>query len=182
MDLPAFLTRVREHYVRQFEEFVVQQEKTCVQGHAEVKFRIPDSAYYDQLMCVDFARNDVGVEFVFFQPDLMLTFQPASGTMGTMKFQIEALRWDSVVLHHDSPEPLTTGIREWFDRWFDPDDKRHDPSAKLGCVIHSLSVKTDQVEVDFGTAQIDAMLDLLQLLERAGSTRVRIDGATPLPN
>jgi hypothetical protein len=182
MDLPSFLTRMREHYIRQFEEFVARQEKACVQGHAEVKFQIPDSDYYDQLLCVDYAKNDAGVEFVFFHPDLMLMFEPVTGTVGGMTFQIEALRWDSVVFHHDSNEISSAGIREWFDKWFDPDDRRHDPTAKLGSVVHSLTVKLGRFEIDFGTAQVGAMLDLLQLLEETGSTYVRIDGATPRPN
>ena len=183
MKLAAFFAKVRDHYVDQFSEFVAREQASCKQGHAEVKFRIPEpTRLYERLVCVDFATNDAGVEVKFFKPELMLNFHPITGGWRAMRFQIEALRWDSVVIHHNCPEIPDSDLKDWFARWFDPQDLRHDPAAKFGFVVHSLSVERGRLEIDLGTAPTDALSDMFNLLERSGTTFVRIDGATPAPN
>lgn len=178
MDLPGLIERVRQHYVEQFEVFIDRQEQDASLGHAEVKFLIPEpTVLFRRFMCVDFVRNDNGVEAVTFEPEHILRFEPVSGSFGAMRLVVEALRWDIVVVHHDLPKAPT--LDSWFQRWFDPDDERHDPSARLGGIIHSLTVEPCCISIDCGTAPSEALRQLLEGIELAGAKRVTINSRTP---
>lgn len=65
-------------------------------------------------------------------------------------------------------------LKPWFDRWYDPDDKRlsADPAAPPPDVIHALTVSPGKLHVDFGTASIDAFWAMVALLRDAGARRV----------
>ncbi len=181
MDLTDLFDQVRDHYVEQFEAFVDRQNETCNRGHAEVKFRLSaESGLHRQLSIVDFIKNDDRVDAIAFVPERILQFDKLSGTLGKMRVVVEALRWDNAVLHFNSRTSLQ--LDSWFEQWFDPDDRRHDPDAKLGSVIHSLSVQPGLLSVDLGTAPGQALWHLLQELERAGVDQVVISNDTENPH
>jgi hypothetical protein len=179
MDLMALIERVREHYVGQFEAFVRQQTASAVVCGAEVQFVLSEQTnHYRHFARVDFIRNDNGVEAVWFEPASTLEFEPFGGSFGTMRVIVEALRWDVVVIHHDLSD--APQLDDWFQRWFDPDDERHDPSASLGLFIHLLTIMPGCISVDFGTAPAEALWALLEQLELAGATRATINESLPL--
>jgi hypothetical protein len=172
---------VREHYIDRFESFIDRQEEGCVRGHAEVMFEIPGSPdLHRNLTRVDFVKNDNGVEAVFFEPEHVLSFEAFSAVLGAMAVEMESLRWDGVVVHHDlvGIPPLDM----WFQRWFDPNDERRDSTARLAGFIHSLSISPACVSVDFGTAPANALLQLLERLEAAGARKITINDRIPTTN
>lgn len=178
MDLLALIERVREHYLGQFVTFVERQEQDATRGHAEVKFVIPEpTALHRQFACIDFVKNDDGVEAVLFEPERILQFDPFSGSFGGMNLLVEALRWDLVAVHHDLP--VAPQLDTWFQRWFDPDDERHNSAARLGGIIHSLTVTPGCVSVDFGTAPAEALWQLLEHFDMAGAKRLTINSQAP---
>jgi hypothetical protein len=178
MDLLALIERVRNHYVDQFEIFVERQEQDATRGHAEVKFLIPEpTALHRRFACIDFVKNDDGVEAVLFEPEHVLQFAPFSGVFGRMTLGVEALRWDVVAVHHDLP--VAPQLDKWFQRWFDPEDERHDPSARLGGIIHSLNVIPGVVSIDFGSAPAEALWQLLEHFDMAGAKRLTINSQAP---
>ncbi|MGI8840197.1 MAG: hypothetical protein ACR2F8_05370 [Caulobacteraceae bacterium] len=65
-------------------------------------------------------------------------------------------------------------MTDWFEYWFDPDERRHDPSLKLSGKIHSLLVDEATASVDFGTAPTDAFWQLLGILESAGASDIKV--------
>lgn len=174
MDLIGLIDQVRDHYVEQFESFVDRQTEICTRGRAEVKFQIPkESGLHRQLVVADFVKTDDGVEAVAFVPEQLLQFDHLTGMFGEMRLTVEALRWDNAVLHY-SPE-VHLQLERWFEHWLDPDDRRHDPTAKLGLVIHSLYVEPGFLAVDFGTAPGEALVQLIQEMEAAGVNLVVIN-------
>ncbi len=178
MDFLALIEQVRGHYVRQFEQFIDREEMSCARGAAEVKFEIPElPSLFRSLTCVDFVRNESGPEGVLFEPEHILTFDAFSCSIRTMQVDLEALRWDCVVIHHDLPG--APSLNAWFDRWFDPDDERYDPNARLGGVIHFVTISTGSVSIDFGTSPAKALVELLELLEVAGARRVTVNDQAP---
>ena len=66
------------------------------------------------------------------------------------------------------------GVADWFRRWFDPDDERQVEGAELSNVIHSLVVRRGVLGTDLGTAPPEALLEMLEILEGAGATIIRI--------
>ena len=171
----SFLSRIRNHYVEQLLIFIADQRFNSLRGEAEVKVEHePGSALFRSLTCADFARNDRAPELVEFTPERMLGFEPIHTTLGAADLRIEGLRWDEAVIEHNASFDAEQTLGAWFDRWFDPDDRRHNPGADLGNVIHSLMVEPGQLRVDFGSAAPDAFWELLNLLEKAGATELRV--------
>lgn len=174
MDPAAFISEVREHYLDQFKGFVQRQRQSCTRGEAEVKLRLSDhSKVFRHLYCADFIKNDDEPQVIELKPERVLVFEPISGSFGGAALMIEHLSWDDVVLHHDATEPLDA-LQSWFERWFDPEDERHVNNGDVGNLIHSLVVQPQTLSIDLGSAHQDALWELLDVLEAAGATSLRI--------
>ena len=179
MEIRALVARARNHYVAQFEEFIERQSSGCSRGAAEVKLLLSDKTQlFRHMYCADFVKNDAGAAIVDLQPEHVLSFDMIAGTFGRAEARIERLRWDDVIVRHDLPalrEEIFTG---WFERWFDPDEKRYEPTLKLSGKIHSLLVETAAVNVDLGTAPTDAFWQLLEVLESAGASDIEVSAGS----
>jgi hypothetical protein len=178
VDLVAFVARIRDHYVDQFRAFAAQQRASCTKGAAEVKLELSgQSKLFDRLYCADFVTNDGIGTVVELQPESFLKFDTITGSFGKASLLIEQLRWDDVLILHDLDHVPTDALSRWFQLWFDLEDKRHDPTAEVSGVIHSLMLKPRSLFVDFGTADPDAFWDILQLLEDAGAGRIEVSSS-----
>jgi hypothetical protein len=176
MDLPAFLARMRDYYVEQFRAFAEAQRRNCTVGTAELKLgglSSPYQGYY----CMDFATNDGEIQLTEFIPDKVLTFEPISIQFGAAALTIEHLRWDDILIYHDLGDLPSDEVVRWFDRWFDPEDKRSDPTALFSGIIHSFGIDPGVVSADLGTAPAESFLGLLELLERAGARTMRVSSS-----
>jgi hypothetical protein len=170
-----FLSRIRDHYVQQLLLFVAEQRRNSIRGEAEVKLELePGSKVFRSLSCADFVRNDGEPEIIEFEPDRILGFEPISATLGDAELEIDRLRWDDVVIHHTGAFDPEQVLGAWFEKWFDPDDRRYRPGADLGNVIHSLVVEPGRLRIDFGSAAPDSLWELLDRLEKAGASQLRI--------
>ncbi len=166
---------IRDHYVAQFRSFVLDQRETCRKGEPEVKFQLPiDSNTYRQFAVVDFVCNDKGPEAIVFEPETVLEFDRLEGHIADSKLIIDALRWDSVFIRHDAPS-VEDAIAEWFEKWFDPDEIKFDPTAELSSCIHAVFVAPDHIEVDFGTAPVEAFWELLEYLATSKARNIFIE-------
>lgn len=173
-----FIPEIREHYLDQFRAFVRTQTQLCAQGAAEVKFDLGEECdLFRQMYCIDFVRNDGEVDLIELRPDRILTFNPITGTTGKAEWVIERLEWDDVVIYHDLESDLDDALTPWFEKWFDPDDRRYVEGAELGNVIHSLGARGKTIRIDFGTADADAFWELLHVLGDAGASELRISGS-----
>jgi hypothetical protein len=170
-----FLSRLRDHYVQQLLIFVAEQRRNSIRGEAEVKLELePGSRIFRSLSCADFVRNDGEPEIIDFTPERVLSFEPITTSLGGAELTIENLRWDDVVIHHNGSFDPEQALGAWFDRWFDPDDRRHMSGADLGNVIHSLVVEPGKLRIDFGSAAPESFWEVLNLLEVAGATDLQI--------
>jgi hypothetical protein len=175
----AFIARVRDHYVEQFTAFADEQKQGCETGASEVKLQLSEqSELYQRLYCVDFLRNENGqARPVELLPDRFLRFDTISGSFGAARLVIEHLRWDDVTIYHDLTLLPSEAMADWFEHWFDPDDRRLDQSAQLSGIVHSLLIKPGVIHVDFGTAPPEAFWGILDALERAGATSIRVSSS-----
>ena len=177
-DAQLFLSRLRDHYVEQLLIFLAEQRRNFPQGASEVKVELePGSPIFRSLVCADFVRSQEQPEIMEFEPDRLLGFDPVTASLGNAELRWEQVRWDDVVLHHNVENDLSQPLNPWFERWFDPDDRRYNPGNDLGNVIHSLAVEPRKLSVDFGTAAPDSFWELLNLLERAGATEIRVSSS-----
>jgi len=178
MDPTAFVARMRDHYVEQFAAFADDQRRGCTQGASEVKLQLSEtSEVFQRLYCVDFIKNDGGSEVVELQPAHVLSFDPIEGSINAASLSIEHLRCDDVVIYHDLATVPSGDLADWFRRWFDPDDGRHDEHEPLSNVIHSLLVQPNVLSIDFGTAPPEAFWEILDLLAEAGAHAIRVSSS-----
>ena len=175
----AFLSQIRDHYAQQLLVFIADQRRNSVRGESEVKIELePGSPIFHSLACADFVRNDGTPEIVEFEPDRILGFDPVSATLGDADLNIERMRWDDVVIDHDGSFVAEQVLGGWFEKWFDPDDRRYRAGSDLGNVIHSLAVEPGRLRVDFGSAGPDAFWEILDLLEKSGATRLNVSSSS----
>jgi hypothetical protein len=178
MNPVALVASALDHYVKQLVAFAASQSEICARGSPEVKLRLGDhSTLFERLYCVDFLKNDGNTEVVELQADTVISFDPVGGTFGLATVTIEHVRWADVVVYHDAAELSPKDLADWFEQWFDPNDKRHNPGARLSGVIHSLLVEPGAISVDLGSATADAFWDMLGLLERVGAKTIRVSSS-----
>ena len=173
-----FLSRIRDHYVEQLLLFVAEQRRNSIRGEAEVKLELEaGTRVFRSLSCADFVRYDGEPEIIEFEPERILGFEPVTATLGNAELEIENLRWDDVIIDHNGAFDAERILGAWFEKWFDPDDRRYRPGADLGNVIHSLVVEPGKLRIDFGSAGPDSFWELLDRMEKAGATELRISSS-----
>lgn len=174
MDLTELLTTVQHHYTAQLVVFIAEQ-KAHGQGAGEVNFQLSaGSQLFRDLYCADFAfgpKAPGGPKIVDMWPDKALSFPPSTYKHGSVSIRIESLRWDNVKIMYSGRKP---DLGPWFETWFDPDDKRHDPKAALGGKIHSLSIGDGVVNVDFGSAPPKAFIEMTEAFASAGVRQLTV--------
>jgi hypothetical protein len=167
--------RVREDYLNQFRAMVAQKRQSGSDGSPELKLQLNEASdLYRNVYCIDFVENPAKPRLFDLKSDHSLGFAPVTGTLGGMTLRITGLKWDDVTITHDRPDLRPECLADWFETWFDPEDKRHDPAAELSSNIHSLMVSEQSVSADFGSAPVAAFWSLLDVLEKAGVKNVRI--------
>lgn len=177
-DAQMFLSRLRDHYVEQLLLFVAEQRRRCAQGAPEVKIELKtESSLLNRLYCADFICNDGEPEIVELQPERVLSFNPIGASLGNADIRFEHVRWDDILIHHNASADFAEPLAAWFEQWFDPDDRRYVAGAELGNIIHSVGVEPRRLTVDLGSATPDSLWELLNLLEKAGATELRISSS-----
>lgn len=94
-----------------------------------------------------------------------------------LRVTIASIAWDYVAFRLAPVEPQRDfgEIRNWFLRWFDPDDLNQKTDEGLFGVIHFVSdpeARDSAIEliVDFGSAPVQAFEELLDCFVKAGFT------------
>jgi hypothetical protein len=97
------------------------------------------------------------------------------------------LAWDACRVRARGPrDPLQRETADWFWRWFDAKDTKAPDEKGFRDVIHALSFGAYQdgtltFDVDFGSAPVDALDDLLRSLRRASASSVELSLAPAPP-
>ncbi len=136
-----------------------------------------ESPVFARLYCADFVGNDTQSRVIELSPDTFLSFDRITGSYGESTLIIQHLQWDDILLHHDVEAISEADLHAWFQRWFDPDDARREADAEISCVIHSLLVAPHLLSVDFGTAEPEALWEMLDLLENSGASTITISSS-----
>lgn len=174
LDVAELAQRVSEQYIAQYLAVVRQHRASGIQGAAEVKFRVKeDAALYGGIFCADHVENGPnGMVARAFQSERKLEFSPFSQRLGDTDIAVVSLSWDRVIIAFEGDTP---DLREWFDKWFDADEKSFDAASEISGRIHSLHATKGQLEVDFGSAPAIALMDLIDVMRRAGIKRLTLN-------
>ena len=166
---------VRDHYVEQYATWVRTCRAEDERCHPELKVQLKNQdELYRGLYCFDLVVSGPKREMQELVPERQLTFAPVTGALNSMSFEITSFRWDVVSIEHDGGDLDPSCLADWFEAWFDPEDRRYQPSESLGNFIHSVVLEPGGISVDFGSATTDAFWELLTVLEAAGVRSVKI--------
>ncbi|GGZ27130.1 hypothetical protein [Asticcacaulis endophyticus] len=169
MDFEDLMELSRDSYVSQFASFIEKQQALHDKGSAEVKFQLSDhSGLYRQFYCADYASNDDGVQIVEMTPDEEVSFDSISVSLGELEMTVQRLNWHDVTLTLEGEALPPEAFAEWFETWFDPDETNTDWDSKFSSHVHSLLLDGHDIHVDFGTAPVEALVELFVLIEGAG--------------
>lgn len=89
--------------------------------------------------------------------------------------------WNGVEITCSTFDPSCVSFSNWFLKWMDPEDKKEKDSFGLHGIIHSLSVEQSpepdksKLNVDFGSAPTDSLIELLNLLHLQGNEKLYLD-------
>jgi hypothetical protein len=103
-----------------------------------------------------------------------VTFQLPSG----VQVQQRAFSWEALRLKFSGPRFKIESLQGWLTRWLDVEEVREPDSSGLSGVVHDLAWTTDQgtwqLDVDLGSASIEALEDLLSGVATAGVTSIEL--------
>ncbi len=174
VEAAVIVEQVQAHYEAQYSQFIETQSMNCEQCSHEVKLQIDSGSLFLNLYCTDFLKNDDGPKVIEFAPENKLEFQETTQEFSSATLVLRSLQWDRVVIETDIDQISDAAISGWFEHWFDPNDKRSGDKQALGNIIHSVSIDTGAMSVDFGSAEPQAFWDLIIALESAGAAIIKV--------
>lgn len=184
-DLAALVDQVREHYLiallSSFAEYKTSRHPSSLEVLLELR---RDEPLPFRLYRVDMASNVNGESHLQeVNPSTHLGFEPFSAEGGGgLVVEAHPMNWNDVEVFANAL-PNASAIEEWVLKWLDVEDKRATDEDGLQGVIHSVTkqdseVGSFRVVVDWGSAPLAALEELLQVLRSGGATMVRL--STPL--
>jgi hypothetical protein len=183
-DLYDLLTAVRSHYVEQFvkalEEMrskghvlIVEPPMLDAEGELAREGALNLPGRFDLVL-----QEDDRSSPSMFSPERMLEFQAMAFAGGGMQIEIGPFSWDGVLLTIDGPpQAIAASLAEWFNHAIAaPDDVSIDGIQHAAHFLSDPVVEgeTSLVQADFGTVDVDIVIDLLDRLRLAGATRVEL--------
>jgi hypothetical protein len=95
-----------------------------------------------------------------------------------VQMQQHAFSWEALRLRFSGPQFKIESLQGWLTSWLVADEVREPDSSGLSGVVHDLAWATEQgmwqLDVDLGSAPIDALEDLLAGISGAGVTSVEL--------
>lgn len=177
------LGAIREHYVAQFAATVQDSA-----AYIELAFRNGDGSLSLQgalaLPCrADFipTLGPQAGEPQVVDSDSRLTFEPIASMYLSCAINFDPFTWDWVTMTVSGVEIATvsTVIKEWFHRWFDPDDVNPPDASGLFGVVHFVSDPINtaggvEVTLDLGSAPTAVLEELLKMMATRGASQVKV--------
>jgi hypothetical protein len=165
MDILALLEMLRANYLQEFEAAYYQQVEVNEQVFPEIAFEISEGPY-KRLFVVDLMGKNgdansaigVGTSTAAYGGEVSLQYRDLTIEFGSVS-------WDSMRFFLQPVPGELVGFELWFDRWIDLEGTRRVDGQITSNVIHSSRLESGLVEVDFGSAPINAAVELFELFE-----------------
>jgi len=168
---------VREHYLNGLQEAVAEFKQEYPQAATELLLEVGRSSTYGfRLYRMDMAAN-VDVKFEMRECNLLnyvnffpLSLKPLQG----LSLKLSPFTWNGVDFSIDATVPSIL-LEQWALRWLNVDDVQENNERGFQSVIHSLTEPMTAAgwtmfSVDFGSAPLVAVEELLKLLAGSGAT------------
>ena len=132
------------------------------------------------LMRIDIISGDSGA------PEIRRIADSIEGVGSRVNFQLpsgvqvqqHAFSWEALRLRFSDPRFRIESLEGWLTRWLDVEEVRQPDSWGLSGVVHDLAWTTEQgswqLDVDLGSASLEALEELLSGIATAGVTSVEL--------
>jgi hypothetical protein len=172
MDLHSYLEAVRDSYAQALRRAAA----AALQGDGKVLLeatidRSPRKYRFDLVHI----GADGGVKTEMVRASHQLPWQPRVFRIrGTFDVQVEHFLWCACTIIV-KPAPPAEPLRAWFDRWFEGSGLTGSPGPLSNAVHYLGDLDVDdgrlRIDVDLGTAPVDAFLELLEVVADSGATQ-----------
>jgi hypothetical protein len=184
-DLLALASAVRERYLEALLESLAAFTDEHQLSAPEVMFELQrDEPLPYRLYRADMAANNDGSPMVQdVNPSTHLSFEPfgVEFTEGVTA-AVNPFFWNDLGVQINTTMPGEP-VEDWAMRWLDMEDRSPNDEHGLQGVIHSI-VREDAVDgstlltVDFGSAPVEALRELIELALNAGASHISIYSQT----
>jgi hypothetical protein len=186
-DLFALAEQVRTHYLKALLGSLAEFKAGHSPSAPEAMFELPrECALPYRLYRADMAANvDGEAKLQDVNTSSHLSFEPFDLDLGGgLSATVQPFAWNDVGITANIRLP-DDPVESWAMRWLDLEDEHTDDENGLQAVIHSISrddVGTDgtRLAVDFGSAPVEALEELLDILRASGASRVTVHSASGL--
>jgi len=173
--------KIREHYLDCYVTSLKEFQSMHSPSAPEVLFELQrECAYPFRLYRADMASNAGGKsKMQEVNPASHLSFEPFTVTVSpNLEVKLHPIAWNGVDFRINA-SPSWTSLEAWALRWLDVEDKHEQDANGLQGVIHSVTAPKagggqSEFSVDFGSAPILAMQELLNVLSDLGATVVEV--------
>lgn len=167
---------VRSHYVERYRDWVAGMADKAGRGGPEVALQLSENAKVArQLYRVDYMANAEGKsKVVEFQFDQFLDFERTESSVESTALTLSPFNWERAIVTLEGAVWPKEPLLDWFDDWFGLTSGREDQAepGQLGGLIHSLSIAEARIEVDLGSAPVEAFEQLLKLAASTTASRI----------
>jgi len=174
MNVREAIRSVRDDYVEQFDAMVALQRAKRSDVFVDRRMTRPESSLFGKRYVPDVSFGDPMTEWLDMVPrDRAGALPGFSLETPSLVVEFEDLWWDDLRLDHDG---AFTGklVSWWFDRWMPRVDSATPRAEGVSGFIHSVTVDETWMNVDLGTATIDALFNLLSIAQNCGAKSVRV--------
>lgn len=181
-DIQRFIGRIRDHYLVGFCKEIDTYNRTFHQSTSEILVELEGQEYTPpifHLHRVDISSNSNSyTDFTEFKTQDNIYFRPTKLSLNNqMKISLEPFVWNEVDFECSAFDVKARLLQKWAFYWLH-DHKRRNDYGLTGCV-HGLTFPQQEggychFKVDFGSAEVQSFVELLQVLRHLGVRRTRV--------
>jgi hypothetical protein len=179
--LNELLDAVRAHYLARYRKSITSYRTRFERSGVEVLLEMGGERplvyrYYR----VDLASGSVQPpDLTEVNTDTHLHFEQFETQHGGLAVTLSPLVWNGVQLRIQPALASDARIVEWALKWIDPDERAEQDGDGLGAYVHNVTQPTlerdaSAFSVDFGSAPVACVLELLETLRACGAEHVEL--------
>ncbi len=168
MELTEILKKQRSFYVDEYSKYMATAENTLAEFILEHKSDEIETLF--RIKRYDIARQEGEVYKVAeFDREGIINHEPITFEVGDKKIHLSPLVWNAVTFNFDDLDNSFEQILKWAYKWIDITKENKNATSELRGVIHQMSKptykeNTIQFHIDFGSAPVEAFVELVAIL------------------
>jgi hypothetical protein len=183
MDAKEYLQQVRDSYVDRYRTILRSKREEGSDCTAEVwvEPNVPaGQPRPPHPLCVDImVGDDEKPGMVMIAGDAIDGGLMGILTIGQMPVKVYAIAWEAMPVWIRHPDPDWTALQAWRKKWMNVDGSAPSDEDGLGGLVHYMGSPVAEggghlYEMDFGSAPVDALMELLDAIAGMGASEVEI--------